>query len=225
MTASPRADFERHARSYAAAHEASIAASGESAEYFAVYKQKVIERLLGRGFDRPVLDFGCGTGRLTQLLAGSFATVHGYDPSRACLELARRDASRATFHDDAAALRAGSYGAIVLANVLHHVAPADRPSLLRSLVGLLGGAGRLIVFEHNPYNPLTRRAVALCPFDDDARLLSPRELTRGLRNAGLRAVALRFITFFPRPLRALRALEPLLGWLPLGAQVCAWGWT
>ncbi len=48
-------------------------------------------------------------------------------------------------------------------------------------------------------------------------------MRRLLRGAGLSAVALDFIVFFPRILRAARRLEPFLSWLPLGAQVCAWG--
>ena len=58
---------------------------------------------------------------------------------------------------------------------------------------------------------------------DGASLLYPWELKRLLRAAGLSAVALDFIVFFPRVLRAIRPLEPFLAWLPLGAQVCAWG--
>src|SRR5580693_2805971 len=85
-----QAEFDRYAGSYEAMHATSIAASGESTEYFAVYKQKVLERLLGEGFDRPVLDFGCGIGNLTHLLAESFPTVHGYDPSSESAHLAEK---------------------------------------------------------------------------------------------------------------------------------------
>jgi hypothetical protein len=88
---------------------------------------------------------------------------------------------------------------------------------------MVARGGRVIVFEHNALNPITRRAVSACPFDDGASLLYPWEVRRLLRGAGLSAVALDFIVFFPRILRAARRLEPFLSWLPLGAQVCAWG--
>jgi hypothetical protein len=88
---------------------------------------------------------------------------------------------------------------------------------------LLAPGGRLVVFKHNRLNPVTRRVVALCPFDDGARLLYPWQVKALLRGARLSDVGLEFIVFFPKSLRAVRSLEPRLGWLPLGAQVCAWG--
>jgi SAM-dependent methyltransferase len=171
-----------------------------------------------------VLDYGCGTGPLTEKLAASFTDVAGYDPSGASLAEARRRAPSATFYDDPGAIPRGGFGLVVLANVLHHVPPPERPALLSRLVGhLQPGTGRLVVFEHNPYNPLTRRAVATCEFDDDAILLGPVEVTRLLAWSGLADVRRRFIVFFPRALAALRGLEPHLGWLPAGAQVMAVG--
>ena len=101
--------------------------------------------------------------------------------------------------------------------------------LLRTTTGvrietrLLAPGGRLFVFEHNPLNPVTRRAVAACDFDDDAVLLWPWQARRVLRSAGLRDVRLDYIVFFPRSLARLRPLEPRLAWLPLGAQVMVVG--
>lgn len=232
-----KAEFDRYAGSYESMHQASISASGESTEYFAVYKQKVLERLLGKGFARPVLDFGCGIGNLTRLLVDSFPVVHGYDPSSESVRLARERtrpgvdpapdepgaARHATFFDDTEALPKDHYGAAVLANVLHHVPPANRPGLLHTLRDVLAPGGKLVVFEHNPLNPVTRRAVAACPFDENAELLYPWAVTRLLKGAGLGDVERDFIVFFPRMLSAARSLEPKLHWLPLGAQVCAWG--
>src|SRR5262245_46947324 len=99
-----RAEFDKYAGSYEDMHATSIAASGESTEYFAIYKQRVLERMLRKGFDRPVLDFGCGIGNLTRLLTESFPHVHGYDPSSESTELAKRRTPAATFFDDPEAL-------------------------------------------------------------------------------------------------------------------------
>ena len=217
------AEFDAYAHRYDDLHKASIAASGEDPEYFAVYKQRTLERLLGRSFSAPVLDFGCGIGNLTRLLVESFPTVHGYDPSASSAKLAAERAPSARFFDAIGALPRGEYGAVVVANVLHHVAPAERAALLSTLHELLAPGGRVVVFEHNPLNPVTRRAVAACPFDENAELLWPWEVKRLLRGANLAAIALDYIVFFPRALAGMRGLEPSLGWLPLGAQVCAWG--
>ena len=217
------AEFDRYARSYEELHSASVGASGESPEYFHEYKVACLRRLLGAAFDRPLLDFGCGIANLTRLFVRSFRDVHGYDPSTESIVLARERAKEATFFDDESALPRGHYGAIVLSGVLHHVPPFQRKKLLSTVLDLLAPGGRVVIFEHNPLNPLTRRAVADCPFDDNAVLLYPWEVNRLLRAAGLRDVEREYIVFFPHLLASLRPLEPRLAWLPIGAQVCAWG--
>jgi 2-polyprenyl-3-methyl-5-hydroxy-6-metoxy-1,4-benzoquinol methylase len=216
-------DFDRYAASYEALHAENVAPSGEAPSYFAEYKRRVLERLLGRDFDRPLLDFGCGIGALTSVLARSFRNVHGYDPSTESVKLARARDPAAQFFERAEGIPREHYGAVVLANVLHHLPQTERPKLLATATSLLSPAGHLIVFEHNALNPVTRRVVSACPFDDGARLLHPWEVKRLLREAGLRDVGLDFIVFFPKALRFARSLEPKLAWLPLGAQVCAWG--
>jgi SAM-dependent methyltransferase len=216
-------DFDRYAGSYEALHAENVAPSGEPPSYFAEYKKGVLERILGRRFERPLLDFGCGIGTLVALLGQSFREVHGYDPSRESLKVARARAPAVRFFEEAAQIPRDHYGGVVLANVLHHLAPAERPGLLATAASLLGPQGRLIVFEHNPLNPITRRVVAACPFDDGAQLLHPRQLKGLCRGAGLYDVRLDFIVFFPKALRLARPLEPKLAWLPLGAQMCAWG--
>lgn len=215
------AEFDAFAGSYADMHAKSVKASGEDPEYFSIYKQKVLERVLGPAPGK-VLDFGCGIGNLTHLLVRSFAEVHGFDPSQKSVELARTRAEGATFFDDKASLPANTYGAIVLANVLHHVPPSSRAGLVAELVPLLAPGGKLVIFEHNPLNPVTVKAVRDCPFDEGVELLYPWEVERLLDGAGLASRKLDYIVFFPRPLAKLRPLEPHLRGLPLGAQVCAW---
>jgi 2-polyprenyl-3-methyl-5-hydroxy-6-metoxy-1,4-benzoquinol methylase len=216
-------EFDRFAADYDAMHRANIAVTGEAPEYFARYKRDVLARMLGPSFARPLLDFGCGIGNLTCLLAEHFSDVHGYDPSSKSVDIASRRAERATFHAEFEAIPRAHFGAVVLANVLHHVRPAERPTIIRDMVELLARGGRLIVFEHNPLNPLTRRAVRACPFDEGVELLWPWALTRLLAGAGLRGIRRDFIVFFPRALAALRRWEPSLRRLPLGAQIVAWG--
>jgi hypothetical protein len=75
-----------------------------------------------------------------------------------------------------------------------------------------------VLFELNPYNPLSVDAVNICTFDDNAVLLAAARLPRSAARAGFGPGVLRYRTFFPRALRALRPLERALHWLPLGAQ-------
>ncbi len=213
--------FDRYAQDYEDLLAESVRASGEGPDYFAEYKCRVLVGAWRPRAGAPVLDYGCGTGLLTRHLAGTFIgrEVHGYDPSSESVSRARRRVQDAKFFSSEAELKKGSYGAVVVANVLHHVPVADRATVLSRIAALLEPGGSLFVFEHNPLNPLTRRAVANCRFDDDAILLGPLELPRLLRDAGFRDVKRDFIVFFPRALARLRGLEPTLARVPLGAQM------
>ena len=214
--------FDDCAADYDALHAESITASGESTAYFARYKLSCLERL---GLPRrgAVLDYGCGIGNLTEQLVTTFSDVHGFDPSVKSLEVARRRAPAATFHESANELPSGKFEAVIVAGVLHHVPPKERASLVAALRDKLAPGGRLVVFEHNPLNPLTRRAVNACAFDDDAILLWPWEAKSLVANGGFVDTRLEYIVFFPRALAALRPLEPRLAWLWLGAQVMVVG--
>jgi 2-polyprenyl-3-methyl-5-hydroxy-6-metoxy-1,4-benzoquinol methylase len=214
--------FDQYAQTYRDAHRESVRLSGEGPEYFAEHKLGCLKRA-GVPSTSRVLDYGCGTGSLTRLLGGHFSRVAGYDPSAESLIMARSAAPGATFHTTEDAIPEGAFDVAILSGVLHHVPPPERPSLLTNVVRKLVPGGRLFVFEHNPYNPLTRRAVRDCPFDDDAILLEPRELRRLLAAAALSRVEQDYVLFFPRPLARLRPFEPLLRRFPLGAQTLTSG--
>jgi 2-polyprenyl-3-methyl-5-hydroxy-6-metoxy-1,4-benzoquinol methylase len=214
--------FDQYAPSYREAHQQSVRLSGEAPEYFAEHKLGCLARA-GVSAAHSVLDFGCGTGSLTQLLCGRHAFVGAFDPSAESANVARQRAPAATLYADEAAIPSERFDAAVLSGVLHHVPPAERSRLLATVVRKLRPGGRLFVFEHNPYNPLTRRAVRLCPFDDDAILLPPREVRALLEGVALSPVQQQYVLFFPRALAPLRPLEPRLGWFPLGAQTLTIG--
>ena len=105
-------------------------------------------------------------------------------------------------------------------NVLHHVAIPDRRPLVEELGRVTKPDGLVAVFEHNPLNPLTRRVVRTCAFDEGVELIGQAELVRLFRAAGLRVEEREYLLFFPW--RA-DALERRLTRLPLGAQYVVTG--
>ena len=213
-------EFDRFAGDYEKILNQSVAASGEDSRYFAEYKAAYLARLLPRGFAGRVLDFGCGVGLLSGVLKHQMpgAQIDGFDVSQDSIERVPAALSaRGVFTSDPAAV-SRAYDLIVIANVLHHIQPAGRQAVFGDLASRLASGGSLVVFEHNPANPVTRWVVAQCPFDHDAVLLPPMETCAYLRNAGLAVGRHDYIVFMPRALAWLRPLEPWISWLPAGAQ-------
>jgi hypothetical protein len=79
----------------------------------------------------------------------------------------------------------------------------------------------VLVFEHNPLNPLTRRLVRHCAVDEHAVLLKPALLDGLMRDAGIEAVRLEFIIFTPFASAVFRRLDRVMSPVPLGAQYVA----
>ena len=151
------AKFDAYADNYEQLNEKSQRASGEPPGYFAEYKLRCIERLVGPDYDEPILDYGCGVGSLTERLATRFSRTTGYDPSADCVERARARVPASTFYSDIGEIPDRHFGIVAVANVLHHVPPADRPELIQLLMKKLQpGSGRLVVFEHRRQQKLHR---------------------------------------------------------------------
>lgn len=219
-------EFDRYADSYRRLHAENIRISGESPDYFARYKALDARRLAAAGLPQPrVLDYGCGIGNATRFLEESFpdCEVTGVDVSPASLEIARQGATSARFlvmDGDTIPAADGQFGLAFVSCVLHHVDSGRHAAVLAELRRILAPGGLLVVYEHNPWNPLTVRAVQACEFDEKAVLISAGRLGERVRAAGFAPTRTRFLVFYPNLLRFLRWSEPLLGWLPLGAQYC-----
>jgi SAM-dependent methyltransferase len=224
MTTNSR-EFDQYARDYKSLLDRSVKLSGDGAEYFCEYKARYIAGILGAGFSGKILDFGCGIGLLSARLKAHLpaATVHGYDPSPESIRLIPAElAAAGRFSEDFGSLD-GDYQLAVLSNVMHHIAQAQREQTIVTIAAHLAPGGRLILFEHNPWNPLTRWVVRHCPFDEGVILLRPREVFAYFAHAGLAVRRRDYIVFFPKLLSAFRALEPSLSWLPAGAQYAILG--
>ncbi|MDA8157528.1 MAG: class I SAM-dependent methyltransferase [Actinomycetota bacterium] len=222
-------DFDEASSLYREAHKKNITCTGEDPEYFHAMKARIVAGALKPEM-RPglrVLDYGCGLGLVTRQLKKLLpdADVHGADPSIKSVEIAAGETRGISFrHFDGKAAPYGenSFDAVLLSCVLHHV-PEGRQAVYADIHRVLAPGKRLFIFEHNPLNPLTRRAVNTCVFDEGAVLIGRRACVKELQEAGFSIVETRYIVFFPGFLKKLRPLEDVLGWLPLGGQyvICA----
>jgi SAM-dependent methyltransferase len=223
-------DFNQYVRGYSQQVSDAVGFSGRDHDFFlAVKAQHLLElarRHLGRPEELSVLDVGCGVGLMERFLAPCFRRLCGVDLAAEAVREAERNVPGAQFlaYDGAVLpFPDGELDVAFAVCVLHHVPPAAWESFVAEMSRVVRPGGLVAVFEHNPWNPLTRRVVSHCEFDRDAVLLSAGTARRLFRHAGLRSVASRHILFFPWRARLWRSCERALGWLPLGAQYCAIG--
>lgn len=221
-------DFDKYAQDYRQIHNECLRFSGGDSNDFS--EQKIEELRKNETDDRiKFLDLGCGDGNSASFFRTYFpnGTYFGLDTSIASVEQAiGRGIAGATFSSydgfnipfpDA------SFDVIFIACVMHHIAPDNHKRFLDEVRRVLLPGGRLYIFEHNPFNPVTRRIVNNCPFDEDAILLSSRSTRKLLDSARFSDVRVRYTLFFPRHrlFRRFLGFERLLGWLPIGGQYYA----
>lgn len=220
------AEFDAYADTYHDQHKSSIRLSGEEPDYFARYKIADVARALAPLDNEPprILDFGGGIGNSLKHMRAFFpnSAITLLDTSKKSLEHAEQlypdqamfvhfDGSHIPFDD-------GAFDVVFVACVFHHIDHQYHAALIKELHRILAPGGSLFIFEHNPHNPLTRKAVRDCPFDENAVLLNPASTKSLVASSGFASNSLVYRIFFPRLFAALRPLERILTWLPLGAQ-------
>jgi trans-aconitate methyltransferase len=220
----PQAEFDQFAETYEDDLAASLAVTGEDRNFYAEKRvQWTAECVANNGLEvRSIVDFGCGDGNNTPILAQAFpdASVLGVDISSASIARAcntiRQD--RISFLTTDQWTPGGDVDLVFVNGVFHHISPAERDNCLGTIRKALRPKGLLAFWENNPWNPGTRYVMSKCAFDKHAMPLSPTDASKLLRNTGFAVQRFDTMFYFPRSLSALRSFEPLLRKLPLGGQ-------
>jgi ubiquinone/menaquinone biosynthesis C-methylase UbiE len=221
------AEFDHHAATYRQAHQQNIALTGEDPEYFSEYKMRDFKSLIqntGLPLNGHYLDFGSGIGNSVRFFQECMpdAELTCADVSQESLNLSRER------HGDTVKYQAlsgdrlpfdnGQFDGAFACCVFHHIPPHEHHGILQELRRVIKKGGLLMIYEHNPYNPLTVRSVRNCPFDENAILIKANDMKQCFMKAGFQLQTTDFRVFFPAQLSSLRPLEDKIRWLPLGAQ-------
>ena len=112
------------------------------------------------------------------------------------------------------------YDLIVVCSVLHHLKPEEHFQTLEKLYNSLNSGGRLVIFEHNPYHPITQLVVKTTPIDANEKLVSQIRLRRFLLDAGFQNMNTRYLLFGPTQLEITfpHFFQRVMSRLPLGGQ-------
>lgn len=197
--------------------------SGADGDYFSEYKILEIKDLL---VGKKILDFGCGDGNSARFINKNVKDYQyfGIDISGKSIEKAiEKNISGCSFsHYDGETIpfEDNYFDIVFISCVFHHIESTKHIDVLKEIYRVLNENGKVIIFEHNPLNPFTLKAVHDCPFDIDVKLVCAPKMRRRIYKAGFPFVKTRFTLFFPRKPFFMKFLgfEKYFYWCFLGAQ-------
>jgi ubiquinone/menaquinone biosynthesis C-methylase UbiE len=222
--------FDSYDKNYDAVVQSSIDFSGLPHSFFMTAKVDLLRDLLATrlaGREKPsALDVGCGVGAFHPAISGMFRRLCGTDVSAASIAQAKQRYPGVEYQAyDGEILPYGqaTFDCATAICVMHHVLPEKWPGFLREMRRVVRPGGLICIIEHNPFNPLTRLAVARCEFDRDAVLLRAGRTQRLMAEAGLREVDTRYFLLLPWATPLTRRIERGFWRAPLGAQYATCG--
>jgi SAM-dependent methyltransferase len=224
-TENKQVSFDDYVETYKHEIQSSIDFAGQDVDFYIEVKAELLTKLAEKQFGDigkiKALDIGSGVGLVDKFLAGKITSLYGIDVEQGVVDKAKinnpgvdyriYNGTQIPFDDN-------TFDLTFAINVMHHVPPQQWENFTKEMYRVLKPGGIAAVFEHNPVNPLTRKVVRECEFDRDAVLLKHSKIENLFKNAGLKIIDEAYIIFFPFKAKIFRAIEGLLGWLPLGAQ-------
>ena len=196
---------------------------------FAEYKIKIIASKLPK---KPIniLEFGCGTGRNSFFMKKFFpeSNIFACDISEKSLEVASKINPAVKYDnivspEDIVDIYKEPFDCIFISNVFHHIPFNEHHSWLDALYKILSKEGMIFIFEHNPYNPITRHIFNTSEIDRGAVMLSPSYCNKLLKSINFKKIKQKYTLFFLWRNVFFETIEQMLYWLPLGAQYYMWG--
>jgi SAM-dependent methyltransferase len=220
-----RVIFESYKDTYRQEIQKSIDFAGQDLDFFTEVKVSRLLSLTRKFVGQPnklnILDVGCGVGITDFYLTSQFKKVYGIDLSRGVVNKAavlNPKASYKFYSGKKLPYADNSMDVTFAICVMHHVVPEGLAQFSGEMMRVTKKGGLVMVFEHNPYNPLTRHAVSNCELDEDAHLLRMAQVGRILSAAKGNIVDRRYLLFTPFRGKFFSCMDSALNWLPLGAQ-------
>jgi SAM-dependent methyltransferase len=222
--------FDNYVNTYKDTVQQSIGFVGQDVDFFLEIKAQLMlemaEKFIGSTGQIDALDIGCGIGLVDKMIAGRLKSLTGVDIEEGVIEKAKKnnpEINYKVYNGNHLPFDDNIFDMTFAINVMHHVPLANWSNFTAEMTRVTKHGGAAFVFEHNPVNPLTRRAVRGCEFDRDAVLLPHKKILELFKESGLKIIDDSYIIFFPFKNGIFRLIEKTIKWLPLGAQHYAAG--
>jgi SAM-dependent methyltransferase len=219
-------EFDQYSENYKKTVESALPIFSPPLEFYAKQKANFLKTEIDKsnpiGSLLELLNFGCGTGQIDGYLNEMNVKITGVDPSESSLTYARKSNPQNIYQEipeDHLPEMGKKFDLIYAACVFHHIPTNRHEAILKDIHHHLKKGGKLIIFEHNPWNPLTRWITSRCKLDQNARLIDANALTEQIRNSGFQVTGMKYYLFLPLGGAFwMWAEKALLSWLPLGCQ-------
>jgi SAM-dependent methyltransferase len=220
-------DFNETKDSYRGAIDDSVGFTGADHAFFINEKGRMIleqaQARFGAGKKLQILDVGCGHGFVHPVLLDAGHDITGVEIAEEVLTLAGKANPRAhylPYDGQALPVADASFDVVVTMCVVHHVPVPQWGDFLKELRRVVRPDGVVLIFEHNPLNPVVNYLFhhGFGGMDKGATMVGRGRLEKMLNKAGCSSVRSRYIFFTPFGNPFFRWLDRVLAWLPLGAQ-------
>lgn len=209
--------FDLYAKSYKAITQKKLSFFNKKRDYFDLYKINIIKKKIQS--PKNIIDYGCGIGLLTNHLIKFFpdSNIYATDNSKVSLKILKKKYKKIKIIDYYK-IKKNFFDLSILTGVIHHIPSKYISYNLKKIRNIINDYGKIIIFEHNPYNFITQNIVNNCPYDEGVQLIKKKKLIEIASSVNLRTIDSGYCLFFPEFLKKLRFLEKYLKWCPLGGQ-------
>ncbi len=188
--------------------------------YYAEYKVKILKDFIKKD-NLTILEYGCGIGRNFPFFKKYFpeSKIYGFDISTESLKIAKKNNPWVEIiYEDVLENLYNFFDLIFIAGVFHHIPFNNHLNIINILRKLVTFKGLICIFEHNPFNPLTKHLVNTCELDKNANLLTKSYLKKIFKKQNFKLLKEGYSLFFPPKLKKLNFLEKYFRHLPFGGQ-------
>ena len=218
-----KAEFDTYTQDYRKNLDTDLFLTGGTSKFFAQYKAKKLKEFtISTGVTpRNILDFGCGDGLMTKEVLSLYpkSEIHGVDLSSKIIEFAKSTCPGIFFQTSGTKLnifrKNKNFDLIFSSMVFHHIPFFEHRHYVEEINSILSPNGIFIIFELNPFNPVSQYIINTAKIDINAHMLMPWYTTKLLQPYG--KVTRKYCGYFPPFLNLLFPLERYLEKIPLGA--------